>query len=161
MATVFLICGLPAAGKTTLSKELEQRHGALRLSPDEWIATVYGQDVQERDPDTFEAARDRIESLQRLLAGRLLSMGVDVILENGFWGRSERDEYRAWAWSHGARVELRFLDVPRDELWSRLSKRNANPPPGTFRVAEAKLDLWLSLFQAPTEAELRLTDPSG
>ncbi|WP_368780995.1 AAA family ATPase [Alicyclobacillus fastidiosus] len=28
--------GLPCSGKTTLSRELETRHNALRLSPDEW-----------------------------------------------------------------------------------------------------------------------------
>jgi predicted kinase len=35
MATLFLICGLPGAGKTTLAKEIELARPALRLCPDE------------------------------------------------------------------------------------------------------------------------------
>ncbi len=137
-----------------LAKRLERRGNALRLSPDEWIARLYGPDVQKRDPPTFDAARGRVETLQRELAERALLLGLDVILENGFWARAERDEYRAWAHGLGARVELHFLDVPREELWARLSSRNANPPPGTFRVQEHELDLWLSHFEAPTAGEL-------
>jgi len=153
LATLHLLCGLPASGKTTLAKQLERRRSALRLSPDEWIARPYGPDVQHRDPPTFDNARGRVETLQRELAERALLLGLDVILENGFWARAERDEYRAWAHGLGARVELHFLDVPRDELWARLSSRNA-PPPGTFRVQKHELDLWLSHFEAPTAVEL-------
>jgi len=35
-ATVYLIVGLPGAGKTTHAKELEISASALRLTPDEW-----------------------------------------------------------------------------------------------------------------------------
>jgi len=49
---------------------------------------------------------------------------------------------------------LRYLDVPRDELWERLSRRNANLPPGTFAVREDQLDLWWSWFEPPTADEL-------
>jgi hypothetical protein len=31
---------------------------------------------------------------------------------------------------------VHFLDVPRAELSARLAARNADPPPGTFRVRE-------------------------
>jgi predicted kinase len=34
VATLFLMVGLPCAGKTARAKELAARHGALRLSPD-------------------------------------------------------------------------------------------------------------------------------
>jgi predicted kinase len=34
MATLHLICGLPCSGKTTLAKQLEQQHAALRLTTD-------------------------------------------------------------------------------------------------------------------------------
>jgi predicted kinase len=35
-AIVYLIVGLPGAGKTTHAKELEASTSALRLTPDEW-----------------------------------------------------------------------------------------------------------------------------
>jgi predicted kinase len=40
MATLFLICGLPGASKTTLAKQLEASRSALRLCADEWIARI-------------------------------------------------------------------------------------------------------------------------
>lgn len=159
MATVFLLCGLPGSGKTTLARQIERARRAIRLAPDEWIAALFGPDIQQRDPETFRGpARDRTEALQRELAGHLLSLGVDVILENGFWGRSERDEYRAWARARDARVALRYLEVPREELWRRLEARNAALSPGTFHVERHELDGWFDHFEAPTAEELALND---
>ena len=53
-----------------------------------------------------------------------------------------------------ARVELRYLDVGRDELWAGLSRRNANLPPGTFAATRKQLDLWWSWFEHPATEEL-------
>lgn len=150
MSTLYLICGLPGAGKTTLAKQLEVAHAALRLCPDEWIATILA------DPsDTAELDRLRapVELLQWEVAKRALVLGIHVILENGFWSRAERAQFRAEAEALGARVELHYLEVSRDQLWARLEKRNANLPPGTFQVSEEQLDLWLSWFEPPTEDE--------
>lgn len=150
MTTLFLICGLPGAGKTTLAKQLEQSQTALRLCPDEWIAALLADvnDIAERD-----RLRNPVEAIQWQMAQRALVLGTNVILENGFWSRAERDSYRAQAEALGARVELHYLAVVRDELWRRLAQRNANLPPGTFTVNEAELDLWLSWFEAPTPDE--------
>lgn len=159
MSTVFLLCGLPGSGKTTLARQIEREGRAIGLAPDEWIAALFGHDIQQREPETFHGpARYRTEALQRQLAGHLLALGVDVILENGFWGRSERDEYRAWARAHGARVALRYREVPREELWRRLERRNTALSPGTFRVERHELDRWFDLFEAPTPEELELND---
>src|SRR5581483_7033201 len=80
----------------------------------------------------------------------------DVILEWGFWSRGERQYYREQAEAQGAQVELRFLDVSREELRARLSRRNAALPPGTFVVTEEQLDLWWSWFEPPSPEELAL-----
>jgi predicted kinase len=151
MATLFLLCGLPGAGKTTLAKQLEQEQAALRFCPDEWIAAILADanDTAERD-----RLRDPVEALQWKTAQRALVLGVNVVLENGFWSRAERDSYRTQAEALGAQVQLHYLDVGRDELWARLAKRNAHLPPGTFCVTEEQLDLWLSWFEAPTKEEL-------
>ena len=150
MAILFLICGLPGAGKTTLAKQLELSQSALRLCPDEWITSILA-DVT----DTFEIDRLRtpVESVQWEVAKRALTLGVNVILENGFWSREERASYRSQAEALGAQIKLIYLDVERDELWARLSKRNQNLPQGSFAVREDQLDLWLGWFQPPTADE--------
>lgn len=151
MAKLFLICGLPGSGKTTLAKQLEQSQSALRLCLDEWIASLLG-DIS--DQEEMDRLRDPVEAVQWNVAQRALVLGVDVVLEFGFWGRTERARFRTEAEALGADVVLHYLEVPRDELWTRLQRRNANLPPATFVVTEDQLDLWWDWFEPPTADEL-------
>ena len=151
MATLFLICGLPGSGKTTLARQLELSGAALRLSPDEWIMLLL---TDVTDMAELDRLRTPVEAIQWEVAKRVLALGIDVVLEWGFWSRAERDHYRAQAEAFGARVELRYLEVGRNELWARLSRRNANLPRGTFVVTEEQLDRWWGWFQPPTAEEL-------
>jgi predicted kinase len=153
MATLYLLCGLPGSGKTTLAKQIESSHSALRLCPDEWIETLLSDTTDTLELDRLRAP---VEAVQWSVAKRVLKLRINVVLENGFWSREERARYRSEAEAFGARVELIYLKVDRDELWARLSKRNDNLPAGTFVVREDQLDLWLSWFEPPTAEELEL-----
>lgn len=150
MPTLYLICGLPGAGKTTLARQIETTRRALRLCPDEWIDRLL---ADPNDSAELDRLRDPVEQIQWDLAKRALALGVDVVLEFGFWSRAERDFFRSEAEALGARVELHYLDVPREELLARLARRNANLPPGTFRVTEQQLDEWLRVFEPPAPDE--------
>lgn len=155
MAELHLVCGLVCAGKTTLARQLETSLPAVRLCPDEWIAEVL------EDPDDrpeMDRLRARIESLQRELALKLLGLGTHVVLENGFWAREERLEFLQTGKQAGADVVLHFLDVPREVLLERLTLRNTNLPPGTFKMEPAELEHWLDVFEAPDAAEQPLYD---
>lgn len=147
MPTLHLICGLPGSGKTTLAHRLERELPALRLTPDEWMARIVGDGHDE-------AARASVEAVQEDLAHRAMELGLDVILENGFWSKSERDGYRARAKAQGFGAKVHFLNVPVEELWRRLEQRNASLPPNTFRVTKEQLESWCRMFQAPTPEEL-------
>lgn len=157
MATLFLICGLPGSGKTTLAREIERDRHALRLTPDEWIVKLFGADLA---PPTLDWCRDPVEALQWEVAERALILGVSVILDFGFWTRGEREEFRSRARGLGAGVELHYLDVSREVLAARLAARNASLPPYTFRISEAQMDAWWSLFEPPTADELQSLDCS-
>ena len=151
MSTLFMICGLPGSGKTTLAKQIEASHAALRLCPDEWISSLL---QDSTDTAELDRLRTPVESIQWEVAKRALVLGFNVILEWGFWSREERTFYRTQAEALGALVELHYLEVSREELWARLSKRNANLPAGTFFVTREQLDLWATWFEPPTAAEL-------
>lgn len=148
MAALHLMCGLPGAGKTTLAKRLEQDLPALRLCPDEWMQQI----VRCRLDD--EEAREAVEAAQWRVAARALALGLNVVLENGFWTRRDRDAYRACAREIGAEVVLHFLDAPREELKRRLAHRYASVPAGGFRITPEMLDLYASGFEPPEADEL-------
>ena len=40
--TLFLTVGLPGAGKTTRARDLAATHRILRLTPDDWMAPLFG-----------------------------------------------------------------------------------------------------------------------
>src|SRR4029077_5670077 len=149
--TLHLIVGLLGSGKTTLARRLEREHDALRLCPDEWIAALYGNAPPE---PILDAARDPVEQLQWAVAERALQLGVSVILEFGFWSRSERELFRARAAELGASSEVHARVVPEDELWRRLARRNAKLPPGTFAITREQLASWSKLFEPPVPEEL-------
>jgi len=152
--TLFLMVGLPGAGKTTLAKKLEIERPALRLTPDEWIPVLYGENLSQ---EKLDSVRDPVEAMQWQIAAAALRLGVDVMLDFGLWSRRERDDFRARAAALGAKAEICFLDAPHAELSARLAARNANLPPGTFHVSQEQLDLWWSWFQPPTADELQST----
>lgn len=152
MATLHLMCGLPCAGKTTLAKALERTHSALRLTPDAWHMRLFGQDLGE---ETHDARHHLIETMLWEVAARVVTIGVDAILDFGFWSQIERETYRLWAEELGASSELHFLDTPEEVLLVRLAARNAHLPPDTFPIPEAQLKAWLQLFEPPTQEELK------
>ena len=155
MPTLHLICGLPGAGKTTLAKELEAQHAAVRLCPDEWIIALLPPDYFREERDRL---RDPVEGLQWKLAERLLTLGVDTIIEWGLWGRSEREELRDRARALGAAVKLHYLDVSFDELLRRVEERNRDLPFGSFYISAADMQAWSELFEPPGEDELASYD---
>jgi predicted kinase len=148
---LIIVCGLPGSGKTTVARSLEERLGAVRLSPDDWMDSL-GINLHE------EESRARIEALQWSLGQRLLALGLVVIIEWGTWARSERDALRIGARALGAAVELHYLSAPPAVLIERVRSRAREDPP----IQEDAISRWFEVFQAPTEEELALYDrPMG
>lgn len=113
--------GLPGSGKTTEAIKLEHQYNALRLTPDEWQYFLFCHDVADPEHDERHT---KVEELMWEIAVEVLKAGVDVILDFGFWTRSERDEFRRKAHSFGATSKIHYMDIPNDVIWERLSVRN-------------------------------------
>jgi hypothetical protein len=145
-----MLVGLPGSGKTTRAKALEAEGCALRLTPDEWIVALYGDDLDRPHRD---AVRDPVEAVQWQVAKRALSLGCNVVLDWGFWSQAERRDYRRQAEALGARVRVIFLDACTDELWTRISRRDESAG-GTLGITKAELEQWSSMFEPPTDEEV-------
>ena len=145
--TLVLMVGLPAAGKTTRAEELAATQRALRLTPDHWMAPLFG---------------DSMAGGQRwVLEGRLISvalqalrLGTSVVLDYGLWGRDERSALRWLAQSVGATSQVVYLPVDKDVQLTRIAHRQETAPHQTFPMTAADLDAWRQQFQRPDAAEL-------
>lgn len=156
-----LICGLPASGKTTLAKSIAASSGAIRLCPDEWIKDIWNE-KSETEGNQF---RDQIEQLQWKIGKEILQNSIDVIIEWGTWGRSEREKLRDEAKAVGAKVKFYYLEVPREILKERILKRNQEVNPYEFYISETEIENFLddcyNSIQIPTTEELNSYDFLG
>ena len=79
--TIHAIHGFIGAGKTTFARQLETQLPALRLNSDEWMVQLYGPDPPE---EVFRPGIVRVNVLMRQLAERALTLGLHVVLDDGF-----------------------------------------------------------------------------
>jgi predicted kinase len=145
--TLFLMVGLPGAGKTVRARELAAEHRALLLTPDVWMLSLFGQS----QPD---GKRDALEGHLIAIAMEALRLEVGVVLDFGLWGRDERSALRWMAASVGASCRVVYLPVEREEQLRRVRLRWERTPEQTFPITEAELDAWRSQFEVPDAEEL-------
>lgn len=148
-AIVYLLVGLPGAGKTTKARQLEGEASALRFTPDEWMIPLFGRD----DP----AARDVLEGRLLWLALRALQLQTNVILDFGFWSKDERSSLRWIARQLGAHSQVLYLPIDPETQRKRLHTRVVETPDQTWPMSEENLAKWRTLFDEPDEAELQGT----
>lgn len=99
-------------------------------------------------------ARSKVERVQWDLAARALSLGIDGILESGFWSKSEWDDFRAKAAALGATSQFYCLAVPLEALLVRRAARNQALPPDTFHITKEQLRQCWRWFEPPGPQEL-------
>jgi hypothetical protein len=86
-STLFLTVGLPSTGKTTAARRIEVEQQALRLTKDEWVKALYGQE----NPPSAQAV---IEGRLIQIGLRVLELGNNVVIDFGLWRRDERSALR-------------------------------------------------------------------
>jgi predicted kinase len=147
-ARLYLVCGLPGAGKTTRSQQVVDSVGAVHLSPDEWIVRL-GISLIDYE------FRIKLQDCMLEHAGRLLRCGVSVVIEFGSWHRAEREKIRQVAVREGATTELHFVDAPLDELVRRV--RNRGGPEAEVLASKVLLES-SGRFERPLPEETSVFD---
>jgi predicted kinase len=150
--TLFVMVGLPASGKTTRAKQIEEDRQALRLTPDEWMIPLF-------DDNDANGKRSVLEGRFIWLALRALRLDIDVVLDFGVWSKDERTALRALAASAGASCELVYLgtDEANQRRWRDL--RSFEEPETNFHITDEDLDEYRKRFERPDDAELSGAEP--
>ena len=147
---VYLICGFIGAGKTTFAKKLEEKTGAVRITKDEWLIRLIGNDPIFTG---FEEYDHKICELSRDVAFQLVEKGIDVIIDEGFWAKEQRVELRRRIEEIGAKEVLYYLDTPIETIRERVAGRNNNLTKDSFKISREMLDNYLMYWQPPSEDE--------
>ena len=151
MPIVHLLCGLPASGKTTLARRLEQERRAVRFTLDEWMLSLF--DLAPSD-NAYGPQADRVKELIWRMVERVLALGHDVVLDWSQWNVGAREEARRRAAALGAEAVLHYIEVPLAVAEQRLAERNMTAPAGAhlLDLDEARR-FTRDLFEPPTPAE--------
>ena len=156
MPTAHLIHGYLGAGKTTFARQLERNIPAIRFSHDEWMVRLCGDDPPI---DQFAVFYWRIHEQVEEIWLRCLELGLDVVLDFGFWTRQKRDATRAKIEALDAEARLYRLTCPEDEAWQRIEKRNANLQ-GSLLIVRNTFDVFKERFEPldPDETRIEITE---
>src|SRR5437588_597198 len=147
---VYLICGFIGAGKNTFAKKLEEKIGAVRITKDEWSIRLIGNDPTI---DGYEEWDHKICGLSRDVAFQLAEKGIDVIIDEGFWEKEQRDKMRKRIEEIGAKEVLYYLNTPIETIRERVVGRNSNFTKESFKISSEMLDNYLKYWQAPSKDE--------
>jgi len=148
--TIHLLCGLVAAGKTTLAKQLARSLPAVRLSRDEWMIRLYGLPY---DSSEYVERLGPCTELLWEVALDILAVGSSVVLDWNFWSRGRRQEALDRANAAGHPVELHWLDLPVDVVLERARRRLAAQPALAHRIDEDGVRHFEKIFEPPTDDE--------
>lgn len=153
MAKVYLICGKICCGKTTYAEKLCAKNNAVLLSVDEITLALFGQHCGDKHDDYVERTQNYLfnKSLE------LIEVGVNVILDWGFWMKEERDYAREFYNSRNIDCEFHYIDIS-DETWKvRLKKRNSEvlaEETSAYYVDDNLATKFASIFEVPGEDEI-------
>lgn len=150
-AEVHLLCGLPAAGKSTVARQLDQTRPAVRFTLDEWMLRLHA--LPYDDPQYAELS-GRCQELIWSTAQQVLFNGVDVVLDWNQWSRRRRAHWRDKALRAGHGVRLHHVDVPVEVAVERARRRGADgSQQWTHDLDAAGIHHLARLFERPTEDE--------
>lgn len=149
-ATLHMLCGKIAAGKSTLTAELSLLPATIVISEDFWLSRLFGPEMH--DVADYVRCAQRLREVIGPHVQQLLRLGLSVVLDFP----ANTIATRAWMKTLFEAAEadhcLHFLDVADEVCKARLRARNAA---GThdFAASDAQFDRITSYFVPPSEAE--------
>lgn len=149
MNTLYILCGIPFAGKTTLAKELVKRLGFLRIDLDDIKFELLGKDIRDEDVKQNQWDKIYLEMYQRI--EKALKVGKTVVHDAGNFTKHERELVRNIANKVGVETKTIFVDVSVAEANKRLlDNKETNQ---RFEISEKDFENAVSEMESPTENE--------
>lgn len=149
-ATLHMLCGKIAAGKSTLAAELARKPGTVLIAEDEWLFALFGD--QMRSVADYVSVSRKLRSVMGPHISMLLMSGISVVLDFPANTRELRSWMRDIYEDVGAGHKLHFLDLEEDICKQRLRARN-QAGEHQFAASDAQFHQICAAFQSPIAAE--------
>lgn len=149
-ATLHLLCGKIASGKSTLARALCAEPLSVRLSEDQLLARLYPGEIATLAD--FSRCSGRLREAIAPTVRDLLRAGVSVVLDFQANTVASRGWMRGLVEGTGARCLLHHLEADDALCKARLRARNAEGA-HEYQVDEETFDLFTRYFAPPTEEE--------
>lgn len=120
MAEIHLVCGYMGFGKTTLAKKLAAELPAVRLTHDEFMRDLFERNLPE---EQFRHYFVQVTELMWKLCGEICKAGGNVVMDMGFWSKSDRAEAFAKAKSLADKVVFHVLECDLATAKARVLRR--------------------------------------
>jgi len=149
-ATLHLLCGKIASGKSTLASELAKTPCTVVLSEDSWLSLLFKDAMTTVEDYVFYSAK--LKSAIRPHAIALLRAGVNVVLDFPANTLASRQWMMSIVKESGAPHLLHYLSVDDEICKARLRQRNAAGD-HDFAATDEQFALITRYFVEPTEQE--------
>lgn len=156
----FIVCGVPACGKSYLARALGQASGFPILSSDVVRKELAGLDPRERAPAELyrpDFNRRTYAELGARAAARLQN-GGGVLVDATFRLGADRDAFTESLGDAGPAVFVECV-VPAAVLAARAAARDQDPmrvSDATAEIVERERSAWAPLDEVPAEAHIQL-----
>lgn len=156
MSTIHIVFGPQGAGKSTYSKQLSEERKAVCFSIDEWMWTLYGDDLPKSMSLSWINERlDRCEEQIWDTAKQIALLGSDVILDLGFTKFEKREKFVALAKAHDFPIQIHIVKAPLELRKQRVMNRNKEKGSTfSFEVSLGMFNFMEGEYQVPREKEL-------
>lgn len=145
-----MVSGQIGSGKTTYSKHLEDKTGAIRFSPDEWMLKLYPFEISNEEFDYYFFI---CCGLAWDTAKKLIKKDLDIILDFGFWTKAGRKDYINKVKDMGLEYKLFYIYCSEEIIRERIRKRNEAKPEGCFHISDEAFNYFSPGFEPPSQDE--------
>lgn len=153
MSEVIMLCGKVCSGKSFYANNLKKEGNIVVLSVDELMLSMFPE--QLGDEHNTVAAKAKEFLLRQ--AENITAAGTNILLDFGFWFKSERDSVRTRFEALGHRVKLVYIDASKEIIMRNALKRNSEKELGNgvlcYEADETLLNKCDELFEVPDAYE--------
>lgn len=147
---LIIMRGLSGSGKSTVSQQLLDRLGAIRVRSDVERKRLY-HITSSKSKDEIDSGLYSAQASQRTykklieLCSHIINAGFSVIIDAAFLKHEQRQPFQLLAESLGVRYNILEIIAPSDTLRQRIIERKQDVSDADLAVLEHQLSNWQAL----------------